>query len=52
MRAALGRWRGYGFVLGRGSSGFRFLRGLGIVLRCMSQVLSLRLRMVSTWDET
>ena len=45
MSAALRRWRGSGFVLGRGSSGFRFLRGLGIVLRCMSLALSLRLRM-------
>lgn len=48
MRAALRRWRGFGFVQERGSSGFRFLMGLGIVLRFMSLALSLRLRMGGT----
>lgn len=45
MRASLRRWGGSGFVLERGSLGFRFLWGLGIVLRCMNLALFLRLRM-------
>ena len=52
MRAALRRWRGSGFVPGRGSSVFRFLRGLGIVLRCLSLALSLRLRMGGMENDT
>jgi hypothetical protein len=51
MRASLRRCRGSGFVLERGSLGFRFLGGLGIVLRCLSVALFLRLRIGRTGSE-
>lgn len=48
MRASSGRWRGSGFGPRRGSSGFRFLRGPGTVLRRWRLLLFLRLRMGRT----